>query len=71
MAEPTPEPVVAPTPVAVAPTPEPVAEPTPEPVAEPTPEPVVPVVQQVVNCGPGTESVNGICQVVQTTSQES
>ena len=42
--------------------------PTPEPMAEPTPEPTV---QQVVNCGPGTESVNGICQVVQTQSQES
>jgi len=39
---------------------------------EPTPEPVVErAVEQVVNCGPGTESVNGICQVVQTTSQES
>ena len=34
----------------------------------PTPEPTV---EQVVNCGPGTESVNGICQVVQTTTQES
>ena len=30
-----------------------------------------PVVQQVVNCGPGTESVNGVCQVIQTTTQES
>jgi hypothetical protein len=29
------------------------------------------MVEQVVNCGPGTESVNGICQVVQTASQES
>ena len=39
---------------------------------EPTPEPVVErAVEQVVNCGPGTESVNGVCQVVQTTSQES
>jgi hypothetical protein len=37
-------------------------------IPEPTPEPVV---EQVVNCGPGTESVNGVCQVVQTTSQES
>jgi hypothetical protein len=35
-----------------------------------TPEPE-PVVEQVVNCGPGTESVNGICQVVQTATQES
>ena len=33
----------------------------------PTPEPVV---EQVVNCGPGTESVNGVCQVVQNTSEE-
>ena len=33
-----------------------------------TPEPVV---EQVVNCGPGTESVNGICQVVQNITQES
>jgi len=62
-----PEPV-APTPEPVAPTPEPVA-PTPEPVA-PTPEPVAPFVEQVVNCGPGTESVNGICQVVQTAEPE-
>ena len=67
--EPVAEPVAEPTPEPVAePTPEPVAEPTPEPVAEPTPEPTV---EQVVNCGPGTESVNGICQVVQTTTQES
>ena len=51
----------------VAPTPEPVA-PTPEPVA-PTPEPT-PVVEEMVNCGPGTESVNGICQVVQTDKSE-
>ena len=35
-----------------------------------TPEPE-PVVEQVVNCGPGTEAVDGICQVVQTTTQES
>ena len=41
---------------------------TPEPISESVVEPVV---EQVVNCGPGTESVNGICQVVQTTSQES
>ena len=34
-----------------------------------TPEPE-PVVEQVVNCGPGTESVNGICQVVQTQESE-
>ena len=34
---------------------------------EPTPEPVV---EQVVNCGPGTESVNGICQVIQTEEPE-
>jgi hypothetical protein len=41
-------------------------------IPEPTPEPVVELaVEQVVNCGPGTESVNGVCQVVQTTSQES
>jgi len=66
MAEPTPEPILEQ--VAVTPTPEPMAEPTPEPMAEPTPEPTV---QQVVNCGPGTESVNGICQVVQTQPQES
>ena len=32
-----------------------------------TPEPVV---EQVVNCGPGTESVNGICQVIQTEEPE-
>ena len=51
----------------VAPTPEPVA-PTPEPVA-PTPEPT-PVVEEMVNCGPGTESVNGICQVIQTEEPE-
>jgi len=47
---------------------------TPEPVYVPEPisESVVePVVEQVVNCGPGTESVNGVCQVVQTTTQES
>jgi hypothetical protein len=64
-----PEPV-APTPEPVAPTPEPVA-PTPEPVA-PTPEPVAPtpVVEEMVNCGPGTESVNGICQVIQTEEPE-
>ena len=37
--------------------------PTPEPMAEPTPEPTV---QQVVNCGPGTEDVNGVCQVAKT-----
>ena len=48
--------------------PEPVA-PTPEPVA-PTPEPVAPTPEPVVNCGPGTESVNGICQVVQTAEPE-
>ena len=36
------------------------------------PEPVVErAVEQVVNCGPGTESVNGICQVVQNITQES
>ena len=29
------------------------------------------MVEQVVNCGPGTEAVDGICQVVQTASQES
>jgi hypothetical protein len=29
------------------------------------------VVEQVVNCGPGTEAVDGICQVVQTATQES
>ena len=29
------------------------------------------MVEQVVNCGPGTEAVNGICQVVQTATQES
>ncbi len=64
----TPEPV-APTPEPVAPTPEPVA-PTPEPVA-PTPEPEpTPVVEEMVNCGPGTESVNGICQVIQTEEPE-
>jgi hypothetical protein len=41
---------------------------TPEPAElVSTPEPV----EVVVNCGPGTESVNGICQVVQTTTQES
>jgi hypothetical protein len=34
-----------------------------------TPEPE-PVVEQVVNCGPGTESVNGICQVIQTEEPE-
>jgi hypothetical protein len=34
---------------------------------EPEPEPVV---EQVVNCGPGTESVNGICQVIQTEEPE-
>ena len=62
----SPEPV-APTPEPVAPTPEPVA-PTPEPVA-PTPEPT-PVVEEMVNCGPGTESVNGICQVIQTEEPE-
>jgi hypothetical protein len=45
--------------------PEPTPEPEPEP--EPTPEPVV---EQVVNCGPGTESVNGVCQVVQTDEEE-
>ena len=28
------------------------------------------MVKQVVNCGPGTESVNGVCQVVQNTSEE-
>jgi len=53
-------------------TPEPVY--VPEPISESVVEPVVePVVEQVVNCGPGTEteSVNGVCQVVQTTSQES
>jgi hypothetical protein len=47
---------------------------TPEPVYVPEPisESVVePVVEQVVNCGPGTESVNGVCQVVQTITQES
>ncbi len=50
-------------------TPEPVA-PTPEPVA-PTPEPEpTPVVEEMVNCGPGTESVNGICQVIQTEEPE-
>ena len=32
-----------------------------------TPEPVM---EQEVNCGTGTESVNGICQVVQTTTTE-
>jgi len=35
--------------------------------AVPIPEPV----EVIVNCGPGTESVNGVCQVVQTTPQES
>jgi len=41
----------------------------PEYVPEPgyTPEPVM---EQEVNCGPGTESVNGICQVVQTPEPE-
>jgi len=34
---------------------------------EPTPEPTV---EQVVNCGPGTESINGICQVEQTQESE-
>ena len=67
---------VSPEPMAT-PTPEPMATPTPEPDGNSkhqnlwqlqhqnlwqlqTPEPVV---QQVVNCGPGTESVDGICQV--------
>ena len=45
---------------------------TPEPISESIVEPVVELaVEQVVNCGPGTESVNGVCQVVKTTSQES
>jgi hypothetical protein len=47
-------------------------EPTPEPIAEqvvePTPEPIA---EQVVNCGTGTESVNGICQVIQTEEKSS
>ena len=37
----------------------------PEPVPEPEP-----VVQQVVNCGPGTESVNGVCQVIKAEEPE-
>ena len=28
------------------------------------------VVEEMVNCGPGTESVNGICQVIQTEEPE-
>ena len=42
----------------------------PEYVTEPvfTPEPVM---EQEVNCGTGTESVNGICQVLQTEEKSS
>jgi len=50
---------------------EPIVEQTNEPeyVPEPafTPEPIM---EQEVNCGPGTESVNGICEVIQTTESE-
>ena len=38
-----------------------------QPLVEPVPEPVV---QQVVNCGPGTESVNGVCQVIKAEKPE-
>ncbi len=51
----------------VTPTPEPEPEPTPEPEPEPTPEPE-PEPEPV--CGPGTELVNGMCQVVKTGGEE-
>jgi len=62
-------PTPAPTPVQPEPEPEPEPEPTPEPEPEPTPEPEL-IVEQVVNCGPGTESVNGVCQVIQAAEPE-
>ena len=47
--------------------PEQAAEVIPEQIPQFTPEPIPePVLQQVVNCGPGTEDVNGICQVIPT-----
>jgi uncharacterized protein YjbI with pentapeptide repeats len=42
--------------------------------SEYTPEPVFipePVMEQEVNCGPGTELVNGVCQVIQTIEDTS
>ncbi|RMW38377.1 MAG: hypothetical protein EA446_05285 [Nitrosopumilus sp.] len=57
--EPEPEPTPEPEP---EPTPEPEPEPTPEPEPEPEPEPT---------CGPGTELVNGMCQVIKTDEPES
>ena len=51
---------------------EPIAEQTNEPeyVPEPgyTPEPIM---EQEVNCGPGTESVNGICEIIQSEEKSS
>ena len=40
---------------------EPIVTTTPEPTPEPEPTPI--------NCGPGTEDVNGICQVIQTENK--
>jgi len=37
---------------------------------EPVTEQPVTEVQSRITCGPGTESVNGVCQVVQTTTKE-
>ena len=60
--EPTPEPTPKPEPKPEpTPEPEPEPEPTPEPEPEPTPEPEPEPV-----CGPGTELVNGMCQVIKT-----
>jgi len=66
--DPTPAPV-QPAPIQTEPVPEPEPEPEPVPEPEPTPEPE-PVVEQIVNCGPGTESVNGVCQVIKAEEPE-
>jgi hypothetical protein len=55
--------------------PEQVAEVIPEQVAEVIPEQMTQYIQEPTssepNCGPGTESINGICQVIQTEEKSS
>ena len=53
------------------PEPEPIPEPEPEPIPEPEPEPIPePEPEPEPQCGPGTELVDGVCQVVATEPKD-